>query len=73
MPIVSCAEQTIENLLQGFPGFERLAIRQDDRAHRITAKRGLERIQVKRRDRLIGNDGHLATNDMRRQQIRATQ
>ena len=67
------SEQAIENQLQGFPVFERLAIGQDDRQYRELRKATGQAFKIEWRDRGIGHNCHLATGDVRSQQLRLIQ
>ena len=71
-PVMAGCEQAIENQLQGFPVFERFAIGQDDRQHRIPRQAAGQALKIEGSHGGVGHNRHLATGDVRSQQPRST-
>ena len=67
---MSVSQQRIKYLLQGSPVLERLARRQYYSGDPVTTQSRFQGIQVKRRDRIVGDDTNLLALDVRRQKTR---
>src|SRR5690606_32499027 len=57
--VVAGLQQTVEDLLQGLPGLEYLAVRQHHRGDGVVAQRAAQSVQIERCDGFIGNQSDL--------------
>ncbi|MNJ70870.1 hypothetical protein D3C77_673590 [compost metagenome] len=66
-------QQGVEDQLQGFPVLMDLAIREHNRQDRIALQGLGQFLKIEGRHSLIGDDSHLPTRDMRREELRLRQ
>jgi len=64
-------QQRIEDAVQNFQGLVLLAVRQNHGVGLQAREGGLSLLQIERRHRVVGDDQHLSSGDMRPQQIGA--
>ncbi|MCY1350898.1 hypothetical protein D9M68_300750 [compost metagenome] len=66
-------QQGVEDQLQGFPVLAGLAIGQHHRENRVALQRPGQRVEIEGSHSLVGDNGHLLTGDMRREEFRPRQ
>ena len=67
--VMARSQQAVKNALQGFPVLEGFAVGQHHGNYRELGQAASQALQVQRGNGLVGDDCHLPSGDVRRQQL----